>query len=50
VSDNEITEPSDFVISKEGKEFEDSIWNETIQILNEVTPKVKEIAKQYLSA
>ncbi|KZT26711.1 short-chain dehydrogenase [Neolentinus lepideus HHB14362 ss-1] len=50
VSDNEITEPSDFVISKEGKECEDRIWDETIDILNEATPKVKQIVKQYLSA
>ncbi|TFK54182.1 NAD(P)-binding protein [Heliocybe sulcata] len=48
-SENEIAEPSDFVISKEGKECEDRIWDETIEILSETTPKVTEIVKQYLT-
>ncbi|TFK54202.1 NAD(P)-binding protein [Heliocybe sulcata] len=50
MSHNDIMEPSDFVLSKEGKECQDRVWDETIEILSEVTPKVTEIAKQYVSA
>ncbi|TFK54200.1 hypothetical protein OE88DRAFT_1163454 [Heliocybe sulcata] len=49
ISENAILEPSDFVISKEGKECEDRIWDETIEILSETMPKVTEIIKQYLT-
>ncbi|EPQ59201.1 NAD P-binding protein [Gloeophyllum trabeum ATCC 11539] len=49
VSGNHIEEPSDFVLSKEGKDAQDRLWNETLEILNEVTPKVNAVVKEYLS-
>ncbi|TFK49620.1 short-chain dehydrogenase [Heliocybe sulcata] len=50
VVDNEITEPSDFVISKEGHEVQERIRNETIEILRGVAPKISEIVDQSLRA
>ncbi|EJT99540.1 NADP-binding protein [Dacryopinax primogenitus] len=44
-----ITEPSDFVISKEGQEAEKKIWAETLDILGQVDPEVTHVADQYLS-
>ncbi|EPQ57033.1 NAD P-binding protein [Gloeophyllum trabeum ATCC 11539] len=50
VSWNEIVEPSDFVLSDAGKESGDRIWDETVQVLNKVTPKVGKIVERYLKA
>ncbi|EGN97796.1 hypothetical protein SERLA73DRAFT_182545 [Serpula lacrymans var. lacrymans S7.3] len=43
----EVVEPSDFVISKEGGMLQEKIWNETIEILSGVTPKIGDIVAEY---
>ncbi|KAF9031705.1 short-chain dehydrogenase [Hymenopellis radicata] len=46
---SDITEPSDFVISKEGKVMQDGYWDELIGILSKADPKISGIVKQILS-
>ncbi|KAH7882555.1 hypothetical protein F5I97DRAFT_1931101 [Phlebopus sp. FC_14] len=41
VSKAEVVEPSDFVISDEGKTMRDKIWSETIDILTKELPQLK---------
>ncbi|KZO94460.1 short-chain dehydrogenase [Calocera viscosa TUFC12733] len=43
-----VTEPSDFVISKQGQEAEEKLWDETMDILGKVDPEVSHIAVTYL--
>ncbi|KAI0812412.1 hypothetical protein BC629DRAFT_1589185 [Irpex lacteus] len=47
VSIAEVREPSDFVISKEGWEAQEKVWNETIDILSEIEPSVRAIVEKY---
>ncbi|PPQ75675.1 hypothetical protein CVT26_001853 [Gymnopilus dilepis] len=44
-----VEEPSDFVVSAEGKAAQEKFWNNLIEELNQVEPKVSQIVSQYLS-
>ncbi|KAF9031682.1 short-chain dehydrogenase [Hymenopellis radicata] len=46
---SDITEPSDFVISKEGKVMQDGYWDELIGVLSKADPQISGIVKQILS-
>ncbi|KAK7031655.1 WW domain-containing oxidoreductase [Favolaschia claudopus] len=46
----QILEPSDFVISPEGKKVQDRSWNELVEILGKVDPRVTETVNKYLTA
>ncbi|KAJ3756880.1 hypothetical protein EV360DRAFT_95519 [Lentinula raphanica] len=48
VSFGEVVEPSDFSISREGQELEEKYWNQQLDILKGVDPRVKQIVDQYL--
>jgi len=48
VSGSSVMEPSDFVISEEGKKLQDRVWNELVEILSEVDPRVQLVVKDYL--
>ncbi|KAF7298638.1 Retinol dehydrogenase 12 [Mycena indigotica] len=43
------TEPSDFVLSDLGKKSEELLWEEVVEILDKVDPKVKQVAEEYLA-
>jgi len=43
-----VAEESDLVLSPEGKEMQDRIWEETKEILEKADPKVKGIISEYL--
>ncbi|KAJ7762987.1 hypothetical protein B0H16DRAFT_504467 [Mycena metata] len=49
ISGSKIVEPSDFVMSEEGKKTQDRIWNETVDILEKVDPRVGVTIEKYLS-
>ncbi|KAJ7493234.1 hypothetical protein B0H11DRAFT_2190852 [Mycena galericulata] len=44
------TEVSDFVLSPPGAKAQDLIWEDTVNILNKVDPRVKPIVEKYLSS
>ncbi|KZV90061.1 NAD(P)-binding protein [Exidia glandulosa HHB12029] len=44
-----VAEESDYVLYGEGPKIEKRLWDETIEILEKVSPKVKDIESQYLS-
>ncbi|KAF8903437.1 hypothetical protein CPB84DRAFT_1774142 [Gymnopilus junonius] len=44
-----VDEPSDFVISEEGEEVRQKIWNNLIEELSQVEPKVAHIVKENLT-
>ncbi|KAH9479740.1 Short-chain dehydrogenase/reductase phmF [Psilocybe cubensis] len=44
-----VKEPSDYVVSKEGREAGDKIWDDLIEELVKVEPKVQSIVKEYLT-
>ncbi|KAK0214489.1 hypothetical protein IW262DRAFT_274804 [Armillaria fumosa] len=46
---SEVVEESDFVISKDGKIVQDKVWEEMLEILGKVDPKVLEVAHAYLA-
>ncbi|KAJ4468314.1 hypothetical protein J3R30DRAFT_3386098 [Lentinula aciculospora] len=48
VSFGEVVEPSDFSISKEGQALEEKYWNQQLDILKAVDPRIKQIVDQYL--
>ncbi|KAG8215354.1 hypothetical protein J3R82DRAFT_8951 [Butyriboletus roseoflavus] len=48
VSKAEVVEPSDFVLSEEGKKMQDNVWRETIQTLTKKAPQLNEIVQAYL--
>jgi len=48
VSYAKVVEPSDFVISGEGKKVQDRFWDELVEILSEVDPRVQSVIKDYL--
>jgi len=50
VSGSRVLEPSDFVISEKGKKLQDRVWDELVEILSEVDPRVQLVVKEYLSA
>jgi len=43
ISSSTITEPSDFVISDEGKVVQKQVWDETMDVLYKVAPKLQSI-------
>ncbi|GJE92164.1 short chain dehydrogenase [Phanerochaete sordida] len=49
VSANAVREPSDFVLSKAGREVQDAVWSETVDALGEVSLDVRRIVEEYLS-
>ncbi|KAF9241280.1 hypothetical protein BU15DRAFT_60905 [Melanogaster broomeanus] len=49
ISKAAVIEPSDFVLSEEGTKMQDTLWNETVDILTKQAPQLKSILKEYLS-
>ncbi|KAF8903502.1 short-chain dehydrogenase [Gymnopilus junonius] len=49
ISSMKVEEPSDFVISKEGKAYQDKIWNVLIDELAKVDSKVAQVVEEYLT-
>ncbi|KAG7439188.1 NAD(P)-binding protein [Guyanagaster necrorhizus] len=45
---SEVVEESDFVISEDGKIVQDKVWEEMLDILGNIDPKVLEVANTYL--
>ncbi|KAG2123492.1 uncharacterized protein EDB93DRAFT_1259072 [Suillus bovinus] len=43
-----LIEVADFVLSDEGRKFQNTVWNETIDILNGVSDKIAPIVQDYL--
>ncbi|KAJ7593752.1 hypothetical protein C8J56DRAFT_1120539 [Mycena floridula] len=48
ISLSEVLEESDFSISKEGYEMQNRIWDEILEILTKVDPRVGDIVKEHL--
>jgi len=48
ISLSQIKESSDFVLSEEGTKVQDRIWAETIDVLSQVSPKVRTIVREHL--
>ncbi|KAJ3916021.1 hypothetical protein F5877DRAFT_81306 [Lentinula edodes] len=48
VSFGKVVEPSDFSISEEGQALEEKYWNQQLDILKGVDPRVKQIVDEYL--
>ncbi|PBK67916.1 NAD(P)-binding protein [Armillaria solidipes] len=46
---SEVVEESDFVISEDGKIVQDRVWEEMLEILGQVDPKVLEVANTCLT-
>ncbi|KAF8184412.1 hypothetical protein BJ912DRAFT_974756, partial [Pholiota molesta] len=44
----EVSEPSDFVLSEQGSVAQDKIWNNLIDELTKIEPKVQDVVKDYL--
>ncbi|KIL64811.1 hypothetical protein M378DRAFT_186611 [Amanita muscaria Koide BX008] len=49
ISNCEIDEPSEFVLSDQGKEVQEKLWKDTLDILSKVDLRVPTIAEKYLS-
>jgi len=49
LSSCKVLEPSDFVVGKEGREAEDNLWTETIDILGKVDPEVPRVVQAHLT-
>ncbi|KAF9485551.1 NAD(P)-binding protein [Pholiota conissans] len=48
ISMSEVNEPSDFVISEEGRVAQDKLWDNLIDELIKIDPKVRDIVREYL--
>ncbi|THV00232.1 NAD(P)-binding protein [Dendrothele bispora CBS 962.96] len=48
VSFSDLIEASDFVLSEDGRKFEDKLWNEYIDILSKVDGRVEKIVAEHL--
>ncbi|KAF6753096.1 hypothetical protein DFP72DRAFT_436199 [Ephemerocybe angulata] len=48
ISNSEVAEPSDYVLSEEGKEAQDKLWTDLIKELAVIEPKVLDIVARYL--
>ncbi|KAJ8520229.1 hypothetical protein ONZ45_g2901 [Pleurotus djamor] len=48
VSFVKIEEPSNFVISERGKEFESRLWSDTLRILSKLDDRIQPIIEKYL--
>ncbi|PBK58136.1 short-chain dehydrogenase [Armillaria solidipes] len=46
---SKVVEESDFVISEDGKIVQDKVWEEMLEILGKIDPKVSEVANAYLT-
>ncbi|KAK0431574.1 hypothetical protein EV421DRAFT_2024491 [Armillaria borealis] len=46
---SKVVEESDFVISEDGKIVQDKVWEEMLEILGQIDPKVSEVVKAYLT-
>ncbi|KAK0443701.1 uncharacterized protein EV420DRAFT_1576207 [Desarmillaria tabescens] len=46
---SEVVEESDFAISEDGKIVQDKVWEEMLEILGKIDPKVSEVANAYLT-
>ncbi|KAK0443704.1 uncharacterized protein EV420DRAFT_1023754 [Desarmillaria tabescens] len=46
---SEVAEESDFVISEDGKIVQNKVWEEMLEILGKIDPKVSEVANAYLT-
>ncbi|PBK94492.1 short-chain dehydrogenase [Armillaria gallica] len=46
---SKVVEESDFVISEDGKIVQDKVWEEMLEILGKIDPKVSEVANVYLT-
>ncbi|KAF5345779.1 hypothetical protein D9758_011883 [Tetrapyrgos nigripes] len=47
---SKLQEPSDWVLSEDGKRAEEKIWNDTVEILGKVDNRVQKVVSEYLSA
>ncbi|KAF7357966.1 NAD(P)-binding protein [Mycena venus] len=50
INQSRVEEPSDFIISSDGRKAEDQLWDELIEILGKVDPRVLATVNEYLSA
>ncbi|KAJ4468315.1 hypothetical protein J3R30DRAFT_3674468 [Lentinula aciculospora] len=50
VSFGEVVEPSDFSISKEGQALEEKYWNQQLDILKGVDPRIEQISDEHLQS
>ncbi|KAF8549693.1 NAD(P)-binding protein [Imleria badia] len=48
ISNTAVVEPSDFVISEEGRMMQDNVWRETIEILTKEAPHLTSTVQEYL--
>ncbi|KAI0037540.1 NAD(P)-binding protein [Auriscalpium vulgare] len=48
ISDGAVNEPSDFVLSDEGMQMQQRIWDESVEVLSAVSPRFKELAAVHL--
>jgi NAD(P)-dependent dehydrogenase (short-subunit alcohol dehydrogenase family) len=46
----EVNEPSNFVVGEQGKVAQEKLWDNLIEELTKVEPKVQQIVKEYLTA
>ncbi|KAF8163976.1 hypothetical protein BJ912DRAFT_1097089 [Pholiota molesta] len=44
----EVSEPSDFVLSEQGKIAQDKLWDNPIDELTEIEPRIQDIVKDYV--
>ncbi|KAJ7861310.1 hypothetical protein B0H14DRAFT_537850 [Mycena olivaceomarginata] len=49
INQSRVEEPSDFVVGPEGRKAEDQLWDELVDILGKVDPRVLGMVKEYLS-
>ncbi|KAJ8487114.1 hypothetical protein ONZ45_g14445 [Pleurotus djamor] len=45
---SKVEEPSDFVVSEKGKEFESRLWSDTLRILTKLDDRIQPIVEQHL--
>ncbi|KAJ7096017.1 hypothetical protein C8R43DRAFT_264540 [Mycena crocata] len=50
ISGYQVKEPSDFVMSPEGARAQDRVWDDMVDVLSKVDPRVGGIIDQYLSS
>ncbi|KAH7925394.1 NAD(P)-binding protein [Leucogyrophana mollusca] len=50
VTNCEVVEESDLLLGEDGKRLSERIWNETVEVLQLVDPRVKQIISEYLTA
>ncbi|KAF7357962.1 NAD(P)-binding protein [Mycena venus] len=50
INQSRVEEPSDFIISSDGRKAEDQLWDELIEILGKVDRRVLATVNEYLSA